>query len=57
MDDFFDDFDDECSDGIGWEEIALLGAMAEQIAEEKKEQERIEREMFEDDDLDPEDLP
>jgi len=34
----------EC-DGLGWEEIAFLGAMSEQIAEDKRERLRIEREM------------
>ena len=31
---------DDCS-GPGWEEIAFLGAMSEEIAEEKQRRERI----------------
>jgi hypothetical protein len=35
-DDFFD---------IGWEEMALLGSLAEELAEEKAEIRRLEKEM------------
>jgi hypothetical protein len=35
-DDFFD---------IGWEEMALLGSLAEELAEEKAERRRLEKEM------------
>jgi len=35
-DDFFD---------IGWEEMALAGSLAEEIAEEEKEKRRLEREI------------
>ena len=35
---------------IGWKEIALFGALSEQIADEKKELLRIEREMNKDED-------
>ena len=44
--------DDYC--GPDWKDIAFLGAMSEEIAEEKKERERIRREMFGDDSKDPE---
>lgn len=30
---------------IGWQEIALFGALSEQIADEEREREKIEREM------------
>jgi hypothetical protein len=50
----------DCDDGfdIGPEEIALIGAMAESIAEEEKERERIRLELEknaeqDDDDSDP----
>ena len=36
---------DDCS-GPGWEEIAFLGAMSEEIAEEKQRRERIRREVL-----------
>ena len=39
--------DDQC--GPDWEDIAFLGAMSEEIAEEKRKRERIRREMFGDD--------
>lgn len=32
-------------EGPGWQEIALLGAMADEIAEEKRRRDRIRREM------------
>ena len=57
-----DGLDDEIGDeaqsdvhcGPDWKDIAFLGAMSEEIAEEKKERERIRREMFGDDSKDPE---
>lgn len=42
MEDFFDD-------GFDWEDWMLIGPLSEDIAEEKRERERIERDMFEDD--------
>jgi len=40
--DFFDD-------GFDWQDWMIIGPMSEDIAEEKREQERIERDMFGDD--------
>ena len=42
MADFFDD-------GFDWEDWMIIGPMSEDIAEEKQESERIERDMFGDD--------
>lgn len=39
----------EC-DGLGWEEIAFLGAMSEQIANDERERLRIERDMKKEED-------
>jgi hypothetical protein len=39
----------EC-DGLGWEEIAFLGAMSEQIADDERERLRIERDMKKEED-------
>ena len=39
----------EC-DGLGWEEIAFLGAMSEQIADDERERLRIERYMKKEED-------
>ena len=65
MDDFFDDIDDglnaemqedsEQEDNgidIGWEEIAMFGALSEEIAEGEKRRRRIEREIDKDKDQD-----
>lgn len=38
---------DHDNDGLDWEDIALIGALSESIAEEEKERERIRREMEE----------
>ncbi len=35
---------------IGWEEVAMFGALSEQIAEEERERLKIEREMNKDED-------
>lgn len=35
---------------IGWKEIAMFGALSEQIAEEERERLRIERDMSKDED-------
>lgn len=52
-DDFMDDADDPCEDdgygGLEWQDWMVLGPLSEQIAEEKQEKERIERDMFGDD--------
>ena len=37
MNDFFDDF--------GWEEMALAGALAEEMGEEKADRRRVKKEM------------
>ena len=39
-DDFFD---------IGWEEMALIGSLSEQISEEERERRKLEKEMEQDD--------
>jgi hypothetical protein len=45
MEDFFDD-------GFDWEDWMIIGPMSEEIAEEKCEQERLERDVFgEDEDV------
>ena len=43
MEDFFDD------DGLDWEDWMIIGPLSEDMAEEKRERERIERDMFRDD--------
>ena len=51
MDDFFDD-------GFDWQDWMIIGPLSEDIAEEKQERERIERDMFgEDYDSFSEDVP
>ena len=40
--DFFDD-------GLDWEDWMIIGPLSEDIAEEKRERERIKRDMFGDD--------
>ena len=51
MEDFFDD-------GLDWQDWIIIGPMSEDIAEEKQERERIERDMFgEDYDSFSEDVP
>jgi len=48
-----------CDDGIGdfvgldWADWMIIGLLSEEIAEEKREQERLEREMSEDDFIPP----
>ena len=58
------DFDDFFDDDFGWEEMGMLGALAEELSEEEKERLRLEREMEkemnetccnEDDDFNPKD--
>ena len=39
-------------DGLDWEDIALAGALAEQMAEEQKELERLKRQFQEEDEND-----
>ena len=43
MEDFFDD-------GLDWEDWMIIGPLSEDMAKEKRERERIEREIFEEDD-------
>jgi hypothetical protein len=38
---------DHDNDGLDWEDIALIGALSESLAEERKECERIRKEMEE----------
>jgi hypothetical protein len=38
---------DDGFDGFDWQDIALIGALSESIAEEERERERIRREMEE----------
>jgi hypothetical protein len=42
-------------DGPDWEDIALIGALSESLAEEEKERERIRREMEEEQEKEEED--
>ena len=42
-------------DGLDWEDIALIGALSESLAEELKERERLRREMEEEQEKDEED--
>jgi hypothetical protein len=42
-------------DGLDWENIALAGALAEEMAKERKECERIRKEMEEEQEKDTED--
>jgi len=45
-------------DGLDWEDWMIIGPLSEDIAEEKRERERIERDMFEnDEDSFSEDVP
>jgi phosphosulfolactate phosphohydrolase-like enzyme len=39
-------------DGPGWEDIALAGALAEEMAEKEKERERLKQEMERDEEED-----
>jgi hypothetical protein len=36
---------DDGSDGLDWEDIALIGALSESLAEEKRERERLRKEV------------
>jgi len=45
MDDYFDDFD-----GIDWEDWMIIGPLSEDIAREKREQDRIQKELDDEDD-------
>ena len=42
---------DDGLDGLEWDDIALIGALSESLAEEERKRERIRREMEEDDPL------
>ena len=46
---------DHDHDGLDWEDIALIGALSESLAKERKECERIRREMEEEQEKDKED--
>ena len=54
-DDFMDDFDDPREDGsydgLEWQDWMIIGPLSEELARERREQRRIERELF--DDIDP----
>jgi len=39
------DFDDFFDDDFGWEEMGMLGALAEELTDEEKERLRLEREL------------
>ena len=39
----------DISNGLDWEDIAFLGGMSEEIAEEKRRRDKIRRDMFGDD--------
>ena len=41
MEDFFDD-----DGGLDWDDWLIIGPLSEDIAEEKRERERIERDIF-----------
>jgi len=47
-DHFMDDFDDPCEDdgydGLEWQDWMIIGPMAEELAEEKRERDRIDQE-------------
>ena len=45
MDDFFDDYD-----GLDWQDFMIIGPLSEDIAREKREQARIQRELDDEDD-------
>lgn len=51
-DDFIDDGGDDFWDGPDWQDWMIIGPMSEKIAEEEREQERIEREYNDDADKD-----
>lgn len=38
-------------DGLDWEDWMMIGPMSEEIAREKKEQERLEQELSKEDDI------
>lgn len=54
-DDFMDDFDDPCEggdyDGLDWQDWMIIGPLSEDMARERRERDRIERELFKD--IDP----
>ncbi len=53
-DDFMDDFDDPCKDsgwdGLEWQDWMIVGPLSEDKVREKRERDRVEREMIGDDD-------
>jgi len=52
-DDFMDDFGDPCEDGgydgLEWQDWMIIGPLSEELAKERRERDRIERDMFGDD--------
>ena len=46
---------DDGFDGFDWQDIALIGALSESLAEEERERERIRKEMEEEQEKDEED--
>jgi len=46
---------DDGLDGFDWQDIALIGALSESLAEEDRERERIRKEMKEEQERDEED--
>ena len=49
-DDFIDDIEDGFWDGHDWKDWMIIGPMSEEIAREKREQDRIRRELDDADD-------
>ena len=46
---------DDGFDGFDWQDIALIGALSESLAEDERERERIRKEMEEEQEKDEED--
>jgi hypothetical protein len=51
-DDFIDDGGDDFWDGLEWQDWMIIGPMSEEIARQKREQRRLEREISQDDEFD-----
>lgn len=53
-DDFMDDFDDPCGDddwdGLEWQDWMIIGPLSEDIAKERREQEKFQGNLFGDND-------
>jgi hypothetical protein len=54
-DDFMDDYDDPCEDcgddGLEWHDWMIIGPLSEELARKRRERNRIERDMFGDDEF------